>query len=148
VVLPEDLVDTFLRARLAAVRFPPTFDQAVAADFISGGHLMRHIRRMRALYLQRQQVLLDAAARELSGVLRVEPAPAGMHLIGLLPERLSDRAVAAEARKRGVDTQALSSYSLGRTPWNGLLLGYAAHPERELRLAMKRLAAAVEAVSK
>src|SRR5207344_733407 len=128
-VLPPDLVDVFLHARLAAVRFPPSIDQAVLADFIDGGHLMRHIRRMRALYLERQQILLDAAAREVGGLMRLEPAAAGMHLIGLLPERISSLEAAAEARRRGVDTQALSSYCLGAAKWNGLLLGYAGYSE-------------------
>ncbi len=146
-VLPPDLVDVFLHARLAAVRFPPSIEQAVLADFIDGGHLMRHIRRMRALYLERQQILLDAAAGEVGSLMRVDPAPAGMHLIGLLPNRISDRDTAAEARRRGVDTQALSAYCLGPAPWNGLLLGYAGYSERELRLGMKRLAAALATTS-
>ena len=140
-VLPPDLVDVFLQARLAAVRFPPSIEQAVLADFIAGGHLMRHIRRMRALYLERQQILTEAATGELGSLMRIDPAPAGMHLIGMLPGRISDRDAAAEARRRGVDTQALSAYCFGPTRWNGLLLGYAGYSERELRLGMKRLAA-------
>ena len=86
-VLPPDLVDAFVAARAIADRHSPSVDQAALADFIEDGQLERHIRRMRMLYADRQAALIDAARRELGGLLDLTPSEAGMHLVGWLPRR-------------------------------------------------------------
>src|SRR5215211_5883732 len=60
-VVPPDLVDAFVNARALLDRHSPILEQVVLADFIAEGHFLRHIRRMRALYAERQAVLLAAA---------------------------------------------------------------------------------------
>ena len=76
-VLPPDLVDAFVAARAIADRHSPSVEQAALADFIVDGQLDRHIRRMRMLYAERQAALVDAAKRELAGVLDVPASDAG-----------------------------------------------------------------------
>lgn len=49
------------RPRAAVDRHAPTVEQAALADFITEGHFARRIRRMRALYAERQAALVDAA---------------------------------------------------------------------------------------
>ncbi|MHB8574872.1 MAG: MocR-like pyridoxine biosynthesis transcription factor PdxR [Dehalococcoidia bacterium] len=45
-VLPADLVAPFVIARDLSGRLSPLLEQAIRADFITGGHFMRHIRRL------------------------------------------------------------------------------------------------------
>jgi GntR family transcriptional regulator/MocR family aminotransferase len=85
-VVPEDLVDSFMAARIVMDRQPSTLTQAVVANFIEEGHFLRHVRRMRTLYSERQEALLRAARRELDGVLDVRPCETGLHLMGWLPD--------------------------------------------------------------
>jgi GntR family transcriptional regulator / MocR family aminotransferase len=66
VVLP-DLIEAVVSARELTDRHPPTVDQAVLAEFIVEGHFLRHLRRMRALYTERQAALVREAVRELLG---------------------------------------------------------------------------------
>jgi GntR family transcriptional regulator/MocR family aminotransferase len=80
------LFDAFMRTRCLAGHQSPVLEQAVLADFITEGHFARHVRRMRALYAERQQTLLKAGLSELNDLLEIEPSEAGMHLIGWLPE--------------------------------------------------------------
>ena len=47
VVPPPSLVEPFARAKHFADRQTPSLEQAALADFIAGGHLEQHIRRMR-----------------------------------------------------------------------------------------------------
>ena len=68
-MVPPDLVDAFVAARAAIDRQTSTLMQAVVADFINEGHFLRHIRRMRTLYSERQETLLRAAQRDLGGAL-------------------------------------------------------------------------------
>src|SRR5579875_2683161 len=63
-VAPEKLVDTFARARSLTNRSSAGLEQFLAAEFLSEGHFARHVRRMRALYAERQQALVAAVERE------------------------------------------------------------------------------------
>ena len=74
VVVPPDLVDAFTAARTLMERHGPSVEQSVLTEFITEGHFGRHIRRMRALYAERQEILVDAVRHDLKGLLEVEPA--------------------------------------------------------------------------
>lgn len=142
-VVPQNLVDVFAGARALTDRHSSTIDQAVLTDFINEGHFARHIRRMRVLYEERQKVLVTAAERELSGLLDVSPAAAGMHLVGWLPEGVSDKAAAESAARHRVKTAPLSAYSLEPLSRGGLVLGYTSLNARQIRDGVLRLAKAL-----
>jgi GntR family transcriptional regulator/MocR family aminotransferase len=144
-VVPSDLVGTFAAACALAHCHPATIEQMALTDFIREGHFARHIRRMRVLYAERQAALVEAARRELAGLLDVHPAEAGMHLVGWLPPGIEDVTAAQRAAAQGVDVQPLSQYRLEPRPGAGLLLGYAAVDTREIREAVQRLAQALGA---
>jgi GntR family transcriptional regulator / MocR family aminotransferase len=142
-VVPHNLIDVFAGARSIMDRHSSTIDQAVLTDFIAEGHFARHVRRMRVLYEERQGVLVAAAERELSGLLDVPPAEAGMHLIGWLPEGVDDRAASERAARRRVRAMPLSAYSLEPLPRGGLVLGYTSLNNRQIRDGVRRLARAL-----
>jgi GntR family transcriptional regulator / MocR family aminotransferase len=143
-VAPPDLVDPFVAMRSRTDLHAPTPEQAVLTDFIVEGHFARHIRRMRSLYAGRQAVLVEAAAQELIGLLEVHAADAGMHLTGWLPAGTDDNAASARAMSHGVYAPALSSYYLGAPGMPGLLLGYTAVSESEIKAGVHRLALALD----
>ncbi|HKG90944.1 MAG TPA: PLP-dependent aminotransferase family protein, partial [Gemmatimonadaceae bacterium] len=143
-VVPDDLVDAFARAHVLSDYLAPTLDQAVAADFLAGGHFARHVRRMRALYRERQAALLAALDERLRGAVRAGPAAAGMHLVAWLPPGADDRAASRAALDAGVEAPPLSIYCRERPRPSALLLGYAATPAEEIPRAVERLAAALE----
>jgi GntR family transcriptional regulator/MocR family aminotransferase len=145
-VVPSTLVDVFAAARTVAAGYPPLIEQAVLTEFISEGHFGRHLRRMRARYQERRAILLDAATRELTGLLDVQVSDAGLRAIGWLPQGINDRLAARRAAAAGVDTAPLSSFYLGPTKRRGLMLGFAAFPEPELRSGVRKLARALRAV--
>jgi len=65
-VAPPDLADAFARAKALTDCGSPVLGQAVVADFLAEGHVGRHIRRMRALYSERQGWRSRHARRGLS----------------------------------------------------------------------------------
>jgi GntR family transcriptional regulator/MocR family aminotransferase len=143
-VVPESLVDAFIAARHFGDGQGATIEQAILADFILDGHFERHVRRMRRLYRERQETLVDAVGRYLGPALEVRSADAGMHLVGWLPEGVADGAVSARAAAHDVDAMPLSFFALGSPARGGLVLGYANVPPIEIRAAAQRLARAVE----
>lgn len=148
VVAPPELVASFALARMTADRHSPAIEQAVLADFIAGGHFARHIRRMRTLYADRQRTLVKIARRELGTLLRVDPAPAGMRLLGWLPRGVEDRRVAAEAGRRGVSVVPLSHLRTTPSQENALLLGFAPFSASEMRRALSALGDAIRCVAR
>jgi GntR family transcriptional regulator / MocR family aminotransferase len=146
-IVPPALADAFVHARAAADTHAPALEQAVLAEFMREGHFARHIRRMRALYAERQAILIDAAARDLVGLLDIQPDATGMHLMGWLPAGIDDQTVAARAGACGVRVLPLSWLRIEPAERGALLLGYAAANEREIRAGVKRLAMALSSLN-
>ena len=143
-VVPLNLIEVFRAARFISDWHSSLTDQAVLTDFIVEGHFARHVRRMRSLYHERQKSLVTEVKRELGGLLEIAPADAGMHLIGWLPEGVNDKKAAERAAKHGVEVAPLSSYLLSQDYRNGLLLGYAAFNEAQIKDGVRRLATVLE----
>ena len=142
-VVPDALVDAFGQARAIADRQAPGLEQAALADFIALGHFAGHVRRMRALYEERRDALLEAARQHLGGAVTMGDTAAGMLALAWLPRGVSDQQASRRALAAGVEAPPLSSYAI-RPPRRGaLLLGYAGYPPQALRAAVRRLAAAL-----
>lgn len=142
-VLPAQLVETFANARTVIDRHSPSVEQAVLATFISDGSFERHIRRMRAMYMERRDVLLQSLRDEMRGDIQVSDADAGLYVTGWLRQGVSEKAVVAAAAERGVDTLPISSFYQRPPVRGGLVLGYGAYPPAAIRDAVERLADAV-----
>jgi GntR family transcriptional regulator/MocR family aminotransferase len=143
-VVPPAMLDTFLRVRFLTDVHPSTITQATAADFIAEGHFERHLRRMRLLYGERQEALVESARRHLSGLLTVNRSEGGMHLVGWLPRGTNDWEGSRAARARGVAATPLSFFAECRPRPNGLLLGYAGLTPAQIAAGARQLAAALE----
>ena len=137
-VLPEDLVKRFLSVRLAMDIGPATLSQAVLADFIHEGHFSRHIRRMRLLYQQRRNALVESLATGFGESLKITGEQAGMHLC-VMAERISDREIVARATRAGLCLVALSSSYVGKAAHQGFVLGFGSTPAEEMPKAVARL---------
>jgi GntR family transcriptional regulator / MocR family aminotransferase len=140
-VLPADLVSRFAAVRDATDIFPPTFSQAVLADFIREGHFARHLRRTRALYRERRSTLVAAIRAQLGDLLDVRGDEAGMHLAASLPEGPDDHEVALQAAREGLWTMPLSSCYVARPSRRGFVLGFGGTDLPETQRGVRRLAA-------
>lgn len=139
-VVPEDLVDAFRAIRVLIDTHPSSIAQAALADFISEGFLSAHIRRMRALYSERQSLLVNAIDRTSKGILQVAPEDAGMHLLASLPAHLDDAQLSRDARAIGVEAPPLSAFYDKTPKRSGFLLGYAGLSAKEINEGAEKLA--------
>ncbi|MFX1764400.1 PLP-dependent aminotransferase family protein [Paraburkholderia sp. A1RI-2L] len=145
-VAPEPLAESFATASAELYREGQLLQQAVLAEFIAEGHFTSHIRKMRALYGQRRQVLLDAVTRRYGDALPAMGGDAGLHVVMQLPEGSDDRAVAEAALARNIVVRPLSGYYSARErAASGLLVGYASVPDEEIAPAFDTLAEAIDA---
>ncbi len=122
-VLPEALLEAFLRLRFETDRHPPAVSQAVLADFISEGHFARHLRRMRELYAERLEALQDDARRFLAGVAEIPPIQAGLFTTAHLVNGLTSREAEERAARHGVDAFGAHRVCIRRTDIAGGAIG-------------------------
>ena len=143
VVLPPPLVDYFLAFRHRTDFRSLNLDQAVLCDFIAGGHLGRHLRRMRDLYAARLAALIEGGRRYLPGLLEISSVRAGLYTAAFLKNGMTSRQAESSAAARGVLALALDRFTLKRPDPRGLLLGFAAFDQAAIRQALVRLASAL-----
>ncbi len=137
VVVPTNLIDVFSNARALNDVHSSTIEQAVLSEFIAEGHFARHLRRMRTLYHQRQNFLLEECEKHLKGLLEIKKADAGMHLVGWLNEDVSDVEVYEKGVERGLKLAAISSYSVKPPKRGGIIFGYTAFNQKEIEEGVK-----------
>jgi GntR family transcriptional regulator/MocR family aminotransferase len=146
-VVPPQMLDTFLSARIALDDQPSLIAQPALAAFLAEGHFAASLRRQRRIYRARQELALAASERYLSGLLHVPPDPGGLHLVGFsspeLVRRMDDLAASRRAAAAGITVPALSNYWMARPARQGLLLGYASMPDATIEPAITRLAEAL-----
>jgi GntR family transcriptional regulator/MocR family aminotransferase len=144
-VVPAGLALPLAAMRAQASAAGRTAEQLALAEFLRSGEFALHLRRMRRLYRQRRDALVDALERHLGDRVVVEGASAGMHLALRLPsDGPADVEIARRARTQGVFVNALSAHAVpGGAPCNGLLLGYAQVPAERMDALVGRLAGAI-----
>lgn len=142
-IVPAELVPGFVAARHFIDVHAPLLDQMALADFITEGHFVRHLRKMRALYAERRDTLVDALTHELGGLLDVTTPEAGLHLAALLPPGVSGKAVASRAAEHGLHIQPVSGSSLRPLAREMLLFGFAGATPDDIRAGVHALAQAL-----
>src|SRR4029077_20297917 len=79
-VLPASLVPATLAIRQAVDWCPPAVTQGALANFVDGGHLDRHLPRVRRIYRERRDALIDGLEQRLGERARLLPSTAGLHV--------------------------------------------------------------------
>jgi GntR family transcriptional regulator / MocR family aminotransferase len=143
VVLPAPLVDLFLGFRYRTDFRNSSVDQAVLCDFIVDGHFARHLRRMRNLYAQRLETLMEGATQHLGGLLEISNVRAGLYTIGYLKNGMTSRRAEQLAEAEGVEVLAVDRCTLRCPDPNALLLGFGGFDEVAIRRGLIRLGKAL-----
>ncbi|MCE9600327.1 MAG: PLP-dependent aminotransferase family protein [Spirochaetia bacterium] len=134
IVVPENTIQAFTQCHALAAGHAPILEQAALAEFMRSGAFYRHLRRMRILYKERQDTLVQEAKR-LRGLLDVLPCEAGMQLVGWLRKPLKDggRSLAKLAASMGLDLAPIADYATGPMNRTGFLLGYSGFSATEIK---------------
>ncbi|MEE8393148.1 MAG: PLP-dependent aminotransferase family protein, partial [Rhodospirillales bacterium] len=142
-VAPPGLVDAYGAAVHLMARGVSTLTQAVLADFIDNGYFSTHVRRMRLVYAERQEALVNAIRGDLGGIMNVSPAQAGMNVIGWLAPGSDDTVARRRISELGVLSFPVSYYFNEQQPRPGLLLGFCCTPAENIQPAVQKMARAL-----
>jgi GntR family transcriptional regulator/MocR family aminotransferase len=143
-VLPEHLVDVYCRARDFVGEHVPLLLQAMLADFMQRGYLLRHVRKMQVLYAKRRLALLRSLEKHFGSRATVFGEEAGMHALVQFETSLSETEIITRAKAVGVGLVGTSSYYVGGPVHNAeFAMGYADLTELKIEEGVKRLAAII-----
>jgi GntR family transcriptional regulator/MocR family aminotransferase len=142
-VVPPDLVDAFASVRASLDGITQLHGQAALADFMESGAFAAHIKRMRGLYAEREQALLDRLGQRLGDLLDLPEPGGGLQLAAGFRRPLDDVDLVCRLDPAEAAPMPLSRYYLkGGAP--GLLMGFAASPPAVLQTAVDHLAHVLE----
>ena len=138
--LPDALVPRYLEMRRSCT--VPAFLQETLTKFIEGGHLTRHVARMRTEYRGRLAALSAGAAANRLGTLH--PCPAGLFALLTASGPVPAEELVPRARAAGVLLSRLSDYRVMEDPGEDrtVLLGFAGMDGDAIREGLKALAEA------
>lgn len=129
-----------LRRELAAL------NQAALAEFFAVHAYDRHVRRMRAEYRRRRELLVAQLATRVPRA-RVTGVAAGLQCVVMLPGDADPENVVAEGLRRGLSFRTLADYAAdpGRPHPPAIVLGYGASPAARARADIGLAVKAIEA---
>jgi GntR family transcriptional regulator/MocR family aminotransferase len=117
--------------------------QAALAAFIREGHLARHVRRLRAIYAERRDVLLAGLQRELGAWLEPLPSEAGLHLAARIRDPRQATRLLALAKRHLPGAQGTVEYALEPPERPALAIGYGTIDAGEIPAALSAMRSAL-----
>ncbi|NGQ95730.1 PLP-dependent aminotransferase family protein [Brevibacillus sp. SYP-B805] len=138
-VLPRRLVSRFASVKEELNIRSPSIPQIALARFIRDGRLDRHIHKMKTIYRNRRNVLIEAVKRHFGDRAVIRGDEAGMHVLVEFPQGPFDvdwqRSIAY-----GVKIHCVEEYSLVKgSHSHQILLGYGNIREEEIETGIERL---------
>jgi GntR family transcriptional regulator/MocR family aminotransferase len=144
IVVPPDLVDCFAAASLRLYRPGHLSLQAALTDFIVDGHFSKHIRRMRAVYGERQSELLRCLDQHFGSELETSRHAAGLHLTVRIDGLTDFETAASRSQTEGIYLRRLPTDNQNVAPFrDGFLLGFGAVELEAIRPATDTFARVV-----
>lgn len=135
-IVPDNLVAAFTRAKRLADNYTPIMEQIALCDFIADGHLARHIRRMRRLYGSRREALLEALKRHFGECATLHGEAAGMHAF----VRIEDKGLRERADRNKVQLRSAQPCFLEGGDAHHYLFGFSSLTERAITDGIRRIA--------
>lgn len=140
-IVPSELTEPFTMARTLMDGHTASITQLTLAKFLEGGHFGAYIRKMRNVYVARRDKLASLMDEYLSDYVVYATPAGGMQMPCHLRHGLSEKDIAAAARRADIDILGLTGLYAVSPVSTGFLKGFAAYTEREIEDAVKKLAA-------
>lgn len=144
IVLPENLVDVFARGKWLVDRHSALVDQQVLTEFITAGHLERHIRKMRGLYERRRKLFVDQLRETFGNRISILGDNAGINVLVRFNTECGDDELVQRAEEQGVGISSTRKYYIGQHRPHEFLLNYAGLKEEELLEGIRVIASILD----
>jgi GntR family transcriptional regulator/MocR family aminotransferase len=144
IVAPEWAMPNLVAAKNCADWHSATPVQSAVAEFIAGGHLARHVTKMRVIYAQRRESLLKCLEMEVGKWLQPIPSHYGLHITAAARSSVNLEGITQALLRRNLKIHTLSRYFVGQQSWKGLIFGYGTVDVPAIRKGVSLIRAALE----
>lgn len=144
IVVPHGLAEAFAKAKNLLGQSSSAVVEQAMSDFMEDGRFVEHIRRMRRTYRERRDVLFECLSKDCAGIVTPQTTDAGMHMLAWLPSDVDDQAAHRALLENGIESLALSVYSVGPTNRPALVLGFSGASEKRIPKLVKRMSQTLE----
>jgi len=141
VVTPPSLRKALHKAKFVSDGHTALHTQAALASFIDQGEYARHLRRLRAIYEERHDLMARVLVRDFGELVDVLPSAAGLHIAARTPTASIEQVneIAGQSRAMGVAFQGLAWWAYQQPAQAGVLLGYGAAQTSTIEEGLRRL---------
>jgi GntR family transcriptional regulator / MocR family aminotransferase len=133
------MAQSFKRLKSSLDRQSPIIDQLMVSRFMEEGYFLRHIRKMRLLYAERQNILISLLKEGLGDYFRIDTSPSGMHLVCWLSDKIDVERFKLEIRKQQLLVHFVDYCTLEHKLPPAVALGYTAFSKYKLKTAVEKL---------
>jgi GntR family transcriptional regulator/MocR family aminotransferase len=139
IVCPPGLAATIADEKERDDHGSPVLEQLALAKLIESGRYDRHLRRMRGVYGERRNVLVDTLRRHAPHV-ELRGLAAGFHAVARLPDGVDEEEVVTAAEERSVKLYPMSAYrASGATEPPELVLGFGNLSDGEIKRGIEAI---------
>jgi GntR family transcriptional regulator/MocR family aminotransferase len=139
IVAPDWLMNVLITAKNSLDWHCSTPVQRAVAAFIRDGHLSHHVKKLRATYKLRRNLLLELLRAELGEYLDPLVSLYGMHITATAPASVNLNAAADVLLQQGVRIHTLNRYFMGPQTRHGLIFGYGSTDVAQIRRGLALL---------
>jgi 2-aminoadipate transaminase len=139
VIAPEALTRKLVQAKQAADLHTPSFTQRIVHEIVKDGFLDQHVPKIRELYAQRCQVMLDALARHLPASAQWNRPQGGMFIWVHLPPHIDAEELLQHAVKAKVAFVPGSSFYVSNPVASTMRLSFVTVSPEKIEEGVARL---------
>jgi GntR family transcriptional regulator/MocR family aminotransferase len=143
IVAPPWSRDAIAAARNCADSTGNAQVQDALAHFILDGHLARHVRRMRKIYAERREAMLDGFEHSLAPWFEPFPSEAGIHLAVRYRDARKARTIWPKVQQHAPGARTIDEYVVENDRLAGVVFGLGCVEVAEIRAAVRALANAL-----
>ncbi|MCE0494806.1 MocR-like pyridoxine biosynthesis transcription factor PdxR [Vibrio salinus] len=125
-VVPSSLITKCCQIKQAMGGELATTYQLALTQFLTEGHLQRHIRKMRRLYQEKHQMIINSLNYHFGADIKVISQPAGLHVTIIWEKDIAESTWSEHAKNHMITLKPLSEYESYPTQrsWKGAILGF------------------------
>lgn len=142
-VLPKRLLPLYHKIKSYHGCTVPNFEQYIMYKFMKGGYFERHINRMKNLYKQKIDMIIDTCSAY-DGI-EVKGIDSGLHCLLVIHKDLDEEELLKKMDNRNIWITGLDGYRIikGKPAAPALVLGYSGIPIDNLKEALTNLLSAI-----
>jgi 2-aminoadipate transaminase len=136
---PAEIIDKMIMAKQGMDLCCPEFNQAVVAEFMKRGLLIKHIEKIKSLYKEKRQVMLDALEKYMPDCVCWTKPEGGLFLWMRLPENMDSTELFKKAVENNVAYVIGSAFHHDGCGKNTLRINFSYPTKEKIVEGIKRL---------